>query len=154
MKKVKVRTVQMLLFTWSSVVIYSYGVLIIQDIKSAMSSAEFLEINIIPFLVLLGIYAVATIVWVLRAKKDCKGTKFLKSQVVILDEDERGYILHFKASEKAMNFVQVASIIIFFSFYQFGNFVINIVPFMIIGAILYTFYLLIYYNTLKKLYYA
>ena len=156
MKKVRIRTLMLLMIMWSSALIMNYPIKLLR-MMSESTPESIKTIDLTPYLICMALYlvvAIVFVVWLLKAKKEYKGKNFLKSQIVILDEDERGLNIHYKASEAAMNFVQVISIIVLTVYILKGNYSIQIENLFIAGAILYTCYSASYYYNLKKMYFA
>lgn len=154
MKSVKIRIVQLNLFLWGSLFIFTYAINLIKALKQAISSNQTVDINGSPLMFATVVYSILTFLWIRNEYKEYKGKKFLKMQIVILDEDERSQNIHYHAAENAMNIVQFIAVLMLIVAFIFGYFEINIEIILLAIVVLYSIYSLVYYLYLKKLYYA
>lgn len=154
MKKVKTRTIETVIFIWATVLLMGRSLSLIRIMKSPLSNESVSANDFYGLMVFLVGYCIVSLLWILKAKKNYKGKDFLKSQVAILDEDERSYSIHYKASEEGMMIAQVLGIAILLIYVLLGNLDFKIESMLYCGAFLYTCYALTYYYKLKKLYFA
>lgn len=154
MKTVGKRLLQLLIFIWVSTFMFVYGLSLIRLMKLSINSDVIIDIEIRPFLVLLAIYCILSILWIVQSKKKFNGNNFFRSDVVILDEDERGLLIHYKASQEAMHITQALAIGLTTYTLAIHQLDIKIENLIVALAILYTVHVIVYYYKLKKMYYA
>lgn len=152
MKKVFKRQVQEFIFIWTSIAIVRLIIALIQGINEGQN------VNVVfkSLMLTIFLYTVITIIWMVRAKKEYIGNNFLSSQIVFLDEDERGMLIHYKACEKAGNVTQAVAVIVgiicLLNATLTRNTNVSLTNVIYFIGVCYSIYSLAYLSYLKKLY--
>lgn len=154
MKKVIKRQIQEMTFIWSTLLIMLMMIDLIQSLYEDYEPS----VSFGVFLVFVVIYLIGTVIWVGFAfskhtmSKGSRIQSFLSSQVVILDEDERGLLIHYKSSEKSTNIIFITIFTILTILFTLRIFTISISLLIMLLGVVYTLYCVSYLIYLRKYY--
>lgn len=153
MKKLKGKVIGILFFIWffiGHLLQFTHLIKLTNDNLDMTIVHKYFTIFIIYSL--LG--SLLVIIWIYYNKKMSllSWSDFLKSEIDLLDEDERGLELDAKAKTYAMNWLFALLVIIVPSLFSFCYNYIPVSTFLITTGISFTVYEVAYYLKLKRLY--
>ena len=157
MKLVIKRQIQTLIFIWSSIALYIAFHSFIYNLYQDAYTLEQAKQWMVYLMWFTGAYLLLSILWIIQAYRHNPVKGFLWTEVVALEEDERGEIIDFKARKFASKITQSVGILVFLGYYVYALFsiqwVIEIRVLLIAFGLIYTLYALTYLLKLRALYF-
>lgn len=153
MKLIKERTCQLLVFIWSASIYGVWGIRLSRAMTDADITTDVSAFQFYAFVISAFMIVIFSLIFIFRAKKSYKGYNFLKSEVVVLDEDERALKIHYQSKDKAKNMVEVLTVLCMFYLALNLKFDIELEMVIAYACLATTVHALTYYKTAKKLYY-
>lgn len=154
MKLIKERTWKLLVFVWSVSIYGIWGIRLIRAMTDTDITTNVSEFQFYAFLGSAFVIVILSLIFILNAKKNYKGQNFLRSEVVLLDEDERALTIHYQSKDKAKRMVELLTVLCFFYLIASLKFDIQLEMIIAYACIAITVHAVAYYKTAKKLYYA